>query len=454
VLACISVTAAFGGAAAISKAHHTLSPFNPIPAFQTSLYQLSEGVRVATSPKKWLNEKLSQLQQASENIAASAKLPALAGTVDMIPSRQIEVIAAGLDYKPRPTVQEYATYSGDLIARNRSFFESDSAPDYLLFEPGSIDIRHPASAEGSLWPLFLQRYKSVDLAGSTLVLRKRQKPLAPLLGAPENGQATIGDWYPLPHTNDALFMKIDIRPTIIGKLLNFAFRPPQVTMSLAFGEGREEFFRLIPAQAREGMMLGPKIASSGDCLLVEQADRIDNLMRWPTGLRIDVGLFGRLAYSENVTISTHRVDRNALRSYREDHLASMSSRLADVWPLLANNGLNPPFVDLSAGGIFAHANSTLQLPTGMANRFQFSFGLRRADYASFPDFDGVCFTVSVQGNEATLFKRCLDPNQNPPDAEVQTANVAVPSDAILEIKALCRTTCNNDWSYWGSATLR
>ena len=452
-VACIAIMATAGGVSTLAITYQSFSPLAPDLAFQTSWRQFKEGARIAAAPQTWLDEQYARSRQAAGRLAASANLPALAETVDIIPSRQSQVIAAGLNYRPRPTIQEYATYSAALIARNKRFFESEGAPDYLLFEPGSIDWRHPASAEGSLWPLFLQRYQSIDFAGDMLVMRKRDAPLPSLLGAAETGRAFVGDWHALPGSGEVLFVKIDVRPNLLGKLLDFLFKPPPVTLSLSFADGREERFRLIPAQAREGMILSPKILSSFDYLLVEQSKDIGNVMRWPTGLRIDMNSFGRMAYQSQVAISTQRIDRAGLNAARDSGLATVVPRLAEILPLLENNRLNPPFVELSGQGVFAHADSKLRLPTGTARGLEFTFGMRRGDYAAFPDSDGVCFTVSVEGQASTIFERCLNPKLAVEEAEQQVAKIRVPPASTLELKTLCRTTCAYDWSYWGGVKL-
>ena len=112
--------------------YSSFSPLAPDLAFQTSWRQFKEGARIAAAPQTWLDEQYARSRQAAGRLAASANLPALAETVDIIPSRQSQVIAAGLNYRPRPTIQEHATdSSAALIARNKRFFESEGAPDYL-----------------------------------------------------------------------------------------------------------------------------------------------------------------------------------------------------------------------------------------------------------------------------------------------------------------------------------
>lgn len=139
-----------------------LSVLNPVGIAARSIATIENLADFARRPGGWMAEREQQFAAARDQLHAAAQLPVVSGKVHIIPSRQSEVIAAQLDYRPRPTIQEYTTYSPALIQRNRAFYLSPKAPDFVFFAPGSIDGRHPASAEGALWPLLLQRYEPFE----------------------------------------------------------------------------------------------------------------------------------------------------------------------------------------------------------------------------------------------------------------------------------------------------
>jgi hypothetical protein len=454
LLSVIAIVSALSATYMLARRHNIFPNRTPFETLKRSWAQIEEGARLAMAPGDWLAEKSRQSQEAARAIAFSANLPALKGTVDIIPSRQSRVIAAGLDYHPRPVVQEYATYSEKLIARNRAFFESDSAPEYLLFEPGSIDGRHPASAEGSLWPLFLQRYYSADLAGRMIVLRKREKPLPSLLKPAELSRMTAGAWSSLPAGADPLFVKIDLRLNFFGKLYEFFFRPPLVHLAVGYPVGAEELFRLIPGQARDGMLISPKVDSALPYLLLDHPEAEANKwQRWPSRLRIDIGMLGRLLYSRSIMLSIQRLDRNRLQAARIPGSDTVVSRISDIWPLLRENTMNYPVVQITNDGVFAVAGTTLKMQTGNADRLDVSFGMRPAPYSDFAGFYGVCFAVSVQHKEGKLFEKCLNPKERPADSERQAVSIPVPPNSVLELKTICGVSCDYGWSYWGSVRL-
>jgi len=43
--------------------------------------------------------------------------------------------------------------------------------------PGSIDGRHPATAEGAIWPDLLARYAPEDIIDGAALLKKRERPI-------------------------------------------------------------------------------------------------------------------------------------------------------------------------------------------------------------------------------------------------------------------------------------
>ena len=121
----------------------------------------------------------AQRQAALKAIAADTNLPRVQGSVDIVPSRQAELIAQGADYRPRPVFQAYAAYTADLAERNREFFAGPRAPDNVIFQPEPLDDRYAATVDGLTWLEFLGRYQPLSLAPDTLLLQKRDSAVAP-----------------------------------------------------------------------------------------------------------------------------------------------------------------------------------------------------------------------------------------------------------------------------------
>jgi hypothetical protein len=286
------------------------------PAFNAmvrSIANVQAVAEFALHPRIWMASRDLQLKTAEERIRLVAHLPDLRdGSVDIIPSRQSEVIATGMDFRPRPTIQEYTTYSRSLIERNRLFYLSTKAPDYVLFAPGSIDGRHPASAEGALWPLFLQRYVPVERDRDILVLRKRPQPLPDILKEPVIRQARLGERIAVPTSTAPMYIKIDVRYSLLGRIAELLFKPPVISLHALYDGAPTEDYRLIPDIAREGSILVPTIKTSSMFFRLYVGDDAPNKQNRPIAFEVVVRPREAWAYQPNVSFSFAEIDTDVL----------------------------------------------------------------------------------------------------------------------------------------------
>ena len=211
---------------------------------------------------------------AYAQISAAYPLPKLVGTVDIVPSRQTALIANGIDYKPRPSFQDYSTYTAGLIEANRAFYEGLSAPEWILFDIGGLDDRYPSMSEGQLWPLWLSHYEPEQRAGSLLTLHRRALPLPPVLGVPVRHGVRLGQPFAVP--SGPVFARIGVHPTFLGRLAAILFRPPALRLDVTLASGEQRSSRLIPALATGGFLLSPMVESADDFALIAfgQAERL------------------------------------------------------------------------------------------------------------------------------------------------------------------------------------
>lgn len=432
-----------------------LSVLNPVGIAARSIATLEGVVDFVRRPRGWMAEKEQQFAAAREQLHAAALLPVVNGSVDIIPSRQSEVIAAQLDYRPRPTIQEYSTYSSPLIQRNRAFYLSPKAPDFVFFAPGSIDGRHPASAEGALWPLFLQRYEPFERSSDLLVLRKRSQPLPDLLGAPIGRQAKLGERIDVPPSASPLFVKIDVRYSLLGRLAEQLLKPPSILLRAFYSEGPSEDYRLIPGMAREGTILVPTVTTSQMFLqLFDGAAAANSRMR-PVAFSVVASWRQSWAYKSDVAISFAEIDTGILS--RADKSA-WKSRLevagrSGLQAIIDSNRLSPPMVGPSAEGLFAHAPSELTLAVGSSSSIEIGFGMRDSAWQGGNNSRGACFSI-IGDSAQQLFSRCLNPSAVVSDRGLQLAKIALPAGAgQLKFRTSCMENCNWAWSYWSKVDL-
>jgi len=286
---------------------------NPAPLIRSSLDQIAQARAFVAAPGAWLEKHRLAKEQSYEKVRAAQPLPELDGPADMIPSEQSAMIANRLDYRPRPTVQEYTSHSEPLIERNRQFFTGPRAPKYVFFAPGSIDGRHPASAEGALWPLFLRLYEPVDRVRDMVLLRRRANPLGELVEAAQRRTGKLDEPIRLPRPHGPVFMALDIQPTFAGRLLELVFKPPMMTMAVGYSDGTKQTHRIIPSMAGAGMIVAPFVGSSTEFLLLASGDLAGASLKWPETVRLFAHGFGSSAYAPDIAVSFSRLDVKALR---------------------------------------------------------------------------------------------------------------------------------------------
>lgn len=426
---------------------------NPVGIADQSIASIQAMAGFVGHPKRWMADKESEFKASQERIRLQANMPVVSGSVDVIPSRQGEVIASGLDYRPRPTIQEYTAYSRALIERDRSFFRSAKAPDYVFFAPGSIDGRHPASAEGPLWPLLLQRYEPFKRRYDLLVLRKRPQSLPDLLKEPIVRQARLGERVAVPATSAPMFVRIDVKYGLLGRVAELLFKPPNVMLRVTYDSGSAEEYRLIPDIAREGSILVPTIKNPLAFLQLYSV-AAGNFSR-PIAFEVEIAGKGAWAYQSDMTISFAEIDTDILfkagGSLLNAGLSGNSRSGLDA--IVDDNQLAPPLLGPSPEGIFAHAPSQLFMDIGEAASVELGFGVRDGAWQGEGAVKGVCF--SVLGVDAQLlFSRCLDPKTVVSDRGPQSAYVAIPAGTgQIKLSTICARTCEWAWSYWSKVEL-
>lgn len=405
-------------------------------------------------PSAWIAQKQHDKELAWNRVRKALPLPALAGTVDTLPSIQSSILAHGLKYQPRWSFQDYATYAVPLSARNLADIETHG-PDYLLFGPGvmNIDGRYPALAEGPLWPFLLNRYAPVAQAGSVLVLKRLvESNQVDLLGPATASTIRFGESIPLSGTAP-LFLKVKINKTIIGRLANVLFRPSLVHIRVTLADGSTVIHRIIPGMAEVGFIVSPYIASSTDyaALSLGQLPKSKRVV----GVSFASGRLGRLMYAEKIALELREVRIPAL-----DHITSASPetrQFVDEHVYMMRLASSPGIRTVPQG-LLAHAPKAVDIAVDKpASRVIVGFGLVDQAWDRPDGTDGVCFNLShVSGGSATaLLQRCLDPMKNESDRGEQVTELpaALKPGDVLRLETSCNNDCRYDWSYWSRLSL-
>lgn len=404
--------------------------------------QLSAAWSLASDPASFVAARREASTQGWHDIAAAAPLPRLEGGVDIIPSLQTRVIAAGLDYRPRPSFQEYSSYTPRLLAANASFLAGPRAPRWVLFGPETglgqmtIDGRYPDFAEGALWPDLLRLYRPNRRIDDLVALERRLSP-TPVMFGPSR-RVVVGFDEPVvieAGGSNVTYAAVDLRPTLLGRALSMFFRLPTLTMSVDFADGHQRSYRFVPGIAAAGFVLSPTVNNASE--FVEMADDV------------------RPSPERTVTrFSLHAATRLASMLWEPAAVVSRSmsitaagapEQFTSAWDALAaGQELAPEAVELAAA-----PPSLISVPVSGLSHVELGYGLAlgRDEPAG---AEVLCFAIHpADGTGRTLWQDCLD-RMSEADRAAHALSLTLPSgtsEVTLDIS--CRSGCEEGvQGYW------
>jgi len=199
-------------------------------------------------------------QHASMQALARPFPPSVAGTVDAIPWETAELMASGLDYRPRPVIQSFSSYSPRLQALDRDHFQGPRAPETLFLRIEDIDGRLPTLATGPSLPVIGQWYDAVDTdpRGLGLILHRRSAPRSASQQAIGETELHLDQWVTIPQPETGLVLaRVTLPHTWLGRIATFLYREPLLLITVRSGSGNERTYRFIPGMAELGFAISP-----------------------------------------------------------------------------------------------------------------------------------------------------------------------------------------------------
>lgn len=245
----------------------SIFPEDRVARFTRALDRSVDGLEVRVLHPGWLPE---WFRVANEGIARREPLPRTPDTVsgDLYPSNLAVLLANGGRWRPRPIPQSYSAYTPSLAELNRAHLQS-SGPDRLYFGFDPIDGRYPSLDDGSSWPVILERYQPVGLAGNYAVLDRRSVPRQVGIGKTlVAGPKVIGESVAIPD-GPLIWAQVDLAPTLLGRIASVVFKLPELSLVVHYTDGKRKAYRFIPAMARSGFLLSPTVATPADFVALQ-----------------------------------------------------------------------------------------------------------------------------------------------------------------------------------------
>jgi hypothetical protein len=337
---------------------------------------------------------------------------------------------------------------------DEEFYRSSRAPEFVLQKIEAIDLRLPA-VDDSLATRYLYRHYTYVLQERGFLLWRRNRPDPALDEEIPLSSTTVafGQTVAAPDRGDApIWVEIDARPSLLGRLRIFLYKPPTLNITLTDGHGFKSTYRLISGMARAGFLLYPFFTGNNDVVQFESGNPTIRLLRFSLEMPpaqqkyFQRGIGVRFFMLKPFPHTAGAAEGSPDALYRPfNHLPS------------AVNAYFPVSVIEEEGqqALFAHPPSTIEFKVDFpATRLSGRFGFTMGAYTPPNATDGAEFLVKwigADGRAVTLFDRLLRPATEAKDRGMQSFDVPLPSGGgrvILEITPGPKGDISFDWTYW------
>jgi hypothetical protein len=245
---------------------------------KTSTYNIKENI-TKTYFSAWigLKHRLKDSEALTRSfdlrvaeIKKRSDIPKLEGSVDIYSHDQSYLIASGNKWSPRPFFQSYSVYTEKLAELNKMHLESKNRPENIIFKVQPIDGRLPSLEDGASWPVLLLNYEPSFFSNGYLLL-KNLYVSGPVSKEPQKivgGTYSLGEQINLPSSDEPLFVKLDIRKSFLGSILNTLFKPSQLVIKLNLQNGLKREYRIIAGMSGSGFVISPLIENTEEFSLL------------------------------------------------------------------------------------------------------------------------------------------------------------------------------------------
>jgi hypothetical protein len=168
-------------------------------------------------------------------------------------------------------MQSYSAYTPLLARINEQHLRGDNAPDNILFKVQTISGRFPSLDDGLSWPALLDNYTINNIDKDFKFAYLRKKPILQKnsnFHAPHDEIHKLGENVVMPTTSALVYAEINLKPTLLGKLLAILYKPPQLVMTLKLKNGSSEQYRVVANMMESGFFMSPLIRDTKDFAMV------------------------------------------------------------------------------------------------------------------------------------------------------------------------------------------
>jgi hypothetical protein len=409
---------------------------------------------ISSLPERWRQE-YEQAQQTAQLPAVQKEVGR--ASIDVFNYNQGVALLNNLNYRPRPVFQSYSAYTPKLMARNLKFYQSDRAPEYVLWRHLSIDARYPTTDDALLIPELPRIYQPEFEENDYLLLKRRPgthaEPLKRELLLTRS--LHLGETLELPVSFErAIWFQARLPLNKLGQLRALLYKPPLIRLVAKDNHGTEYVWRLLPRIAEEGFLLSPLLETQGDFASFMRGRG----RKWIRSLRLESPRPDREFWARIWDCAEIRL--YALPGLEIYHSLTMQEwveeGICNQVPTSAHANLPPETFAIGTNrALFLHAPSSISFkPADDITQLSGTFGIRDGAFQGEGQTNGVDFVVEqtlADGSTALLLKRPLRPLQAANDRGPQTFTVALKPETNRQITLRFLPGENDDsrwdWSY-------
>jgi hypothetical protein len=409
---------------------------------------------------RWENTRGSyanslQLKQSEYDLHRIRKIVGDA-PVDVLGFEQGYAIFNRLNYRPRPLIQSYFTFTPHLAQRNRDFFLSERAPEYVLLKIQTIDERMPMMDDPLVLSLLVHRYDYVTTEKGFQLWRRNPGPFdaAVLQPAPQRtSEIGLGESHSIADLGgQPVWLTVDVELSLLGKLRRFLYKPAPVRLAVTDTNGASRTFRLPLPIGRTGFVVSPMIEDPIGYILFA-SNRPQRVAR---DLRIEVDPADRAFFKGTARLEIATLAPSNSGQAFFDSINQRLFHMFRYYPVAyeANTGLSEQVVEGKDLAILhAPSEMTFDFPKGGARLLTGEFGFLPNAYQNGGNTNGAEYVIywTDGPDRVDLFRRFLDPVKVAQDRGLQqfALDVSALKGGRLHLRIETGPYNDNGWDWTG-----
>jgi hypothetical protein len=191
-------------------------------------------------------------------------------TVDILHNDISYIFYNKLNYNPRPIIQTYSAYTGQLMQLNGRKYASASAPDFALFKLDQFREQNPFWADTDVNIELLKRYsvnEQFTVGNDTLLLLQKNNATGRMENFVFRLPTIKQDQYiPLPQRSAPYRMVANLEYSVWGKLCRLLFQPPYMYCTIYYADGTQKEFRVIDKILKGGVIVNKRVTTQNELL--------------------------------------------------------------------------------------------------------------------------------------------------------------------------------------------